>query len=101
MIEPTDEMVQAFGHVEFTDNLTEISDPDIRLGLAAVLAIVERDLRDPASVRERLDAVLAEAIPVSGGRVRKALKHLRWALSELDAERAATAERLAKWRERQ
>lgn len=39
MIEPTDEMVQAFARVFFTNPLGE----DVRAGLAAVLAIVARD----------------------------------------------------------
>jgi ubiquinone/menaquinone biosynthesis C-methylase UbiE len=95
VIEPTDEMEQAL--LREVDRVC-VQNGCIRAGLAAVLAIVERDRKHPTSIRERLDLVVAEAIPVSGGRVRKALKHLRWALSELDAERAAAAERLAKWR---
>lgn len=44
MIEPTDEMVQAFGRAcDRSDSFVEIENHTIREGLAAVLAIVERD----------------------------------------------------------
>lgn len=48
---------------------------------------------DSAQVRAVLDAAIEVALPAAGGVVRKRLKQLRKALRELDAERAATAER--------
>lgn len=42
------------------------------------------------AVRERLDVLLAEAAPLSGGHVTAAISHLRRALARLDTEREAT-----------
>lgn len=81
----TDEMIAEFGRAYFAGH------GDTRAGLAAVLAIVERDRKQLSTVRERLDAAIAESLPVSGGRTHKKLKQLRRVLEELDAERAATA----------
>jgi hypothetical protein len=54
VIEPTAEMIQAFSRVFFTNPLGE----DVRAGLAAALAIVERDYRiEPKPPWEREGAI--------------------------------------------
>lgn len=42
----------------------------------------------PDALRERLDALLAEALPLAGGRVRRAIVQLQAAFADLDTERA-------------
>lgn len=52
MIEPTDEMVRAFSDADFSEcGNADWEDEHVRIGLAAVLAIVERDY----DVRRRND----------------------------------------------
>jgi len=87
VIEPTDEMLAAYAAAydqAFPDRMYD----GRRAGLAAVLAIVERDLGTP---RQRLDTAIAEGLPISGGDVRKRLKQLRKALADLDEVRARQA----------
>lgn len=46
MIEPTEEMIQAFNDAEYTGlGNADWDDEHLRIGLAAVLALVERDYR--------------------------------------------------------
>lgn len=86
MIEPTDEMVKEFRHVALAD------EGGIAGGLAAVLAIVERDrYADVAAIRRTFDESLAAAIPVAGGRVLPLLKRVRNELARFDEEQARRA----------
>lgn len=85
MIEPTDEMRTAIGAACYG----QLNDDERDAVAAAVLAIVARD-RAAESVTEKraaLDAAIADALPISGGQVRKRLKQLRRALDDGDEVR--------------
>lgn len=55
------------------------------------------DLPAATKIRTDLDAAIAAALPVSGGRIRPLLHQLRNELDRVDEERAAVAKRQEAW----
>jgi hypothetical protein len=52
-----------------------------------VIEPTDETARSAAEIRAALDAAIADALPVSGGQVRKRLKQLRRALGDADEQR--------------
>lgn len=102
MTTPTPEIQRAYAEAWFRtfgmdeDDVQRAVEAELRepmpwrlAALQAVLAIVERDRTagSPTEKRAALDAAIADALPISGGKIRKRLKQLRRALADGDEVR--------------